>query len=561
MRGGRLFLATLAAGTAFLISPFPLALSHAADAKPAHSAVLSGQVSSPDEPSMEGVLVSAKKSGSTITVTVVSDARGHYAFPAGRLGSGRYALSIRAGGYDLDSPATVNISAGKNTTAEIKLRKTANLAAQLANSDWLASFPGTDDQKASVQNCSHCHTLERVARSHHTAAEFMDVLDRMSRHTPNSFPLMVQQDSPGRLGGEPSPEQVAAQRHRQADYLATVNLSSGEQWQYPLKITPRPSGKATQVIITEYDLPQRTRQPHDVVVDREGTVWYASFGELILGKLDPKTGKTTEYPIPEANPRRIKGNLDLDLDEDQNVWIAMTFQGAIAKFDRKTSKIRVYKLPPELDGDYRELICVAAAHSKVDGKVWISDFGSWTILRLDTASGKFEVFEPFPKPGVALYDIASDTQNNAVFTLFGRQDIGTIDAKTGKISVHPVPTQRSAPRRGNMDAQDRYWFAENRSNKIGVFDTKTNEVREWEVPIPFYLPYDVAPDKNGEAWAVSEFTDSVLRFDPKTGQFTNYLMPRETNMRRAFVDDSGLRVKFWVGNTHEAGIIRVEPLE
>ena len=35
---------------------------------------------------MEGVLVSAKKPGSTITVTVVSDESGAYAFPAGRLG-------------------------------------------------------------------------------------------------------------------------------------------------------------------------------------------------------------------------------------------------------------------------------------------------------------------------------------------------------------------------------------------------------------------------------------------------------------------------------------------
>jgi hypothetical protein len=34
---------------------------------------------------MEGVLVSAKRAGSTITVTVVSDAKGRYAFPANRL--------------------------------------------------------------------------------------------------------------------------------------------------------------------------------------------------------------------------------------------------------------------------------------------------------------------------------------------------------------------------------------------------------------------------------------------------------------------------------------------
>jgi hypothetical protein len=144
--------------------------------------------------------------------------------------------------------------------------------------------------------------MERIVRSHHDAEEFLAVLERMSRHTPESFPLMVQPDGPGRLGGgEMNAEQQARQqetRQKQAAYLATLNLSSVEQWAYPLKIAPRPKGKATKVLITEYDLPQRTRQPHDVVVDSEGTVWYASFGEAILGKLDAKTGKTTEYPMP-----------------------------------------------------------------------------------------------------------------------------------------------------------------------------------------------------------------------------------------------------------------------
>src|SRR6266851_6325822 len=39
---------------------------------------LSGRVSSAEEGAMEGVLVSAKKAGSTITITVVSDAQGRY---------------------------------------------------------------------------------------------------------------------------------------------------------------------------------------------------------------------------------------------------------------------------------------------------------------------------------------------------------------------------------------------------------------------------------------------------------------------------------------------------
>src|SRR5215467_5074181 len=56
---------------------------------------LTGTVTSAEEGPMEGVLVSAKKAGSTITVTVVSDKDGRYGFPAARLAPGQYELRIR----------------------------------------------------------------------------------------------------------------------------------------------------------------------------------------------------------------------------------------------------------------------------------------------------------------------------------------------------------------------------------------------------------------------------------------------------------------------------------
>jgi len=46
---------------------------------------------------MEGVIVSAKKDGSTITVKACSaTAKARYSFPADRLSPGRYSLQIRA---------------------------------------------------------------------------------------------------------------------------------------------------------------------------------------------------------------------------------------------------------------------------------------------------------------------------------------------------------------------------------------------------------------------------------------------------------------------------------
>ena len=55
--------------------------------------------------------------------------------------------------------------------------------------------------------------------------------------------------------------------------------------------------------------------------------------------------------------------------------------------------------------------------------------------------------------------------------------------------------------------------------------------------------------------------DRVLRFNPETGNSIEYLLPRQTNIRRIFIDDSTTPVTFWAGNNHHAAIIRIEPLD
>src|SRR5947209_43834 len=102
------------------------------------SIALSGRVSSVEEGLMEGVLISARKAGATITITVVSDEQGRYSFPSMKLPPGEYALRIRAVGYDLESPKAVEVSAGKTRAADLKLRKAADPAAQLSNAEWFA---------------------------------------------------------------------------------------------------------------------------------------------------------------------------------------------------------------------------------------------------------------------------------------------------------------------------------------------------------------------------------------------------------------------------------------
>ena len=380
-----------------------LALALSSTGRAQESAAISGRVTSVGEGPMEGVLVSAKRAASTITVTVVSDAEGRYRFPASKLDPGKYTLRIRAVGYDLEGPREVVVEADEMTTSDLTLTTARDLASQLSNSEWLVSFPGTEQEKASIRACTHCHTLERIARSRHDVDGLTTVIERMSTYPQLTFPLKIQKLVAPRIGaGEISPEQRRATWRRQAQYLSTINLSQGDDWSYPLQTHQRPTGRATQVIYTEYDLPQRTRQPHDVIVDSQGFAWYASFGEQILGRLDPRTGIVTDYDVPLLKPNMTTGILGVRFDEDENVWLGMQFQGGVAKFDRTTETFQTWSLPPELNGDHVQINQVSPNHHKVDGKVWLQDAGTYTVLRLDTTSGTFEVFEPFeiPRPNI-----------------------------------------------------------------------------------------------------------------------------------------------------------------
>src|SRR5215468_3883561 len=483
---------------------------------------LIGKVTSDREGVMEGVLVSAKKPGRTITVTVVSDAKGDYAFPADRLEGGRYELTIRAAGYALEGSSGVDLAPGQTTRAELRLKSTPVTTDQLTNSEWMASVPGPENLKRAMLNCADCHPLRRIFESKHTAADFLKVFERMSGYYPGASDMQ-----PQRLVGEHRrPAVNPANAQRLADYLASVNLSSQTTHGFELKVSPRPAGRATRVIITEYDLPRKEIQPHDVIVDRDGAVWYSHFGEQFLSRLDPETGKVTDFPIPVQKPNHPKGTLDLEIDEDGHISVAGT---------------------------------------KVDGKAWVKNTDRSQVMRLDLETGQYENLGTFRNPAndrpIGIYGIYADQQNNAYILEFPAGGIGKIDAKTGKLAFYPTPTPNARARRGRVDFQNRLWFAEYGGNGVGMFDPMTETVTEWKKPLAWEAPYDVLADRNGEAWEINTFSDRVGRLDPRRGEWTNYLLPRYSNIRRVFVDDRKKPVTVWIGNNLGAAVIKLEPLD
>ena len=202
--------------------------------------------------------------------------------------SGAYSLTMRATGYDLKAPGAVTLTAGKTTTQDLALVRTADLTKQLSSREWTLSMPGSDALKRQfIQNglsCTYCHSVERILKGKHTAEQLIPVMTRMTRYfedgsavpsgTGRAKATLKEKD---RLKGL---EQQQAWFGRvsktdMATLIANANLSGGRtSFPYELKVLPRPKGTATKAIVTTWEIPRKDAVAHDAVVDSKGRVWY-----------------------------------------------------------------------------------------------------------------------------------------------------------------------------------------------------------------------------------------------------------------------------------------------
>jgi virginiamycin B lyase len=561
---------TLLAGA--VVSLF-LTLSLTSSPPQGGTAALTGRVSSAAEGAMEGVLVNARREGSTITTTVVSNAAGVYSFPQARLAPGKYTVSIRAAGYVLPgSEKTIDLTGRSAAQWDLRLEE-ANIlekALQLTSAEWLHSYPIPEASKyANLRDCTRCHSQSKPAMSTYDARTAAYVMQRMiysSGSTPASFQIpagMVPNwgKPEGIMGTEPS-----TFNHQQAEAVAAINLSNGV-WKYPLKTFPRPKGKETQVVMTMYDLPRTLAKPHDVQMGPDGWLYYNDFNDNVIGKLDPETGKTKEYRYPymaEKGSFTPIGNRTMMHDGKGKFYLGTQNQLGPAIFDSKTESFDLYSFSGAM---------TIAENAHVDGWAWNGGAGAGVSRVKFKGNGQIER-ETMRAQGGSLgaYDIATDSKNNVYGGDRTSTAIWKIDAKTLQQTFYPIPAQPrggegslgAGMRRGTIDKKDRMWWGGFDGGFVGMLDTSQpagKEMKLFPVPLPWFQPYIAESDDAGYVWAGSISADRVARMNEATGEWTVYLLPRETNLRHIHVQRTGGLSSLWVGMNHQARIVHIEPLE
>ena len=247
----------------------------------------------------------------------------------------------------------------------------------------------------------------------------------------------------------------------------------------------------------EWDLPSGHR-PHGLLVDKQGMVWTTGNGNGTIGRLDPSSGKVTEYQTPS----RGGGPHTLVITDDGVIWFTLQSGNKIGRLDTK---------------------------------------GSGRITEYGTSGGP--------------YGLALDRAGNVWFCRMGDDKLGKLDPKTGTMTE--LSTGRgSQPRRIATAPDGMLWVTLYGNGKLAKVDPAAMKVvREYQLPAGNAGPYAVAIDGGGMVWVNEINTDTVVRLNPANDELRVVPLPSKNVGIRKMIVDAGGRLWYMGSHNGRLGVI------
>ena len=386
---------------------------------------------------------------------------------------------------------------------------------QAPSSAWLSQLPDGETKRKFILDCTGCHQFDekiaRIAGRPRTEQEWAEAVTRMLGYAGarTSFPVIA-------IDRDPQSTAKWLVKHLRAGPVRQPKLAR--------------QGRAR---ITEFLMPEAADLPHDIAIERSGTVLVTGMFTHRLYRLDPASGGTSEITIPvdKANPRAI------ELDSLGQAWAVLGSPRTLAMLT-SDSQWRTFDV-----GVYPHSLAIDRA-----GKVWFN--GHFThspelIGSVDAATGKVVTYEVPAHPtlgrgpgGPIPYEIRAGPDGR----VWGSELIGNrlfaFTPSSGTFEVFPLPLPHSGPRRFDVDANGIVWIPAYSANRLLRFDPASREFREIPLPFPDAVPYIIRADpRSGALWIGTAAADALLRYFPANGQFEAYPLPsRGALIRHLAVD-------------------------
>jgi streptogramin lyase len=543
--------------------------------------LLTGSVASAAGQKLEGVLVSAKKEGSTITTNVYTDLNGEYFFPA--MADGKYQVWAQTLGFKT-AKGSVDLTATKHQDFQLAAITDPEERIRQLPSELLASaLPEDTEADANIKRifhnqCTGCHTPGYPLQFKFDEAGWNKVINLMK-----VIPAL-----PG-----PNAKVNAIIQYNQKELAAYLARARGPgETSMKFKDRPRPTGEAARVMWTTYDLPlnpdvgigtqtkynpndgsdwnlgttSRIGQlPHDGGMGLDGNLYYtvnAPNKVVTIGKVDGKTGAVKYLKVDKRDGSSAATAHGLTRDANGDFWFDINpGRRSLGKLDAKTEKISVYETPPPMSP------LGGAVTMDVDGKgkIWASAPDG--VVQFDPVTEKFTDFKsktPFKNAqGTnSTYGAAGDRDGNGWWAQMAFDTVGKADMATGKTSEvslpslknemeripaaakafydsfndrtngNPLPWSQGPRRMGTDKNADVLWVGNSWGATLARIDTKTLQTTIIPFPDPAYQPYHIAVDQNHNVWGNLWTADRIAKYDPSKGEWTMFDLPtRGTEIR------------------------------
>ncbi|MCP4326930.1 MAG: hypothetical protein GY791_00625 [Alphaproteobacteria bacterium] len=191
--------------------------------------------------------------------------------------------------------------------------------------------------------------------------------------------------------------------------------------------------------VQELGTDQGNVSPDDLLIDRNGLVWFLSPEENKVYSFEPDGAGLRGYPIPTPHcyPKGIA------IDGGDTIWFAEANANKIGKFVPASATFNEYEIPTPFANP--ETLTVDGA-----GRVWF----------VELRTNRLSVFYP---EGERFYEAL-------------------------------IPTAGGLPNAIAAGGSGEIWFLEYMGNKIGVFDPVQAQFKEFDIPTYASLPGDIAID-------------------------------------------------------------------
>ena len=228
--------------------------------------------------------------------------------------------------------------------------------------------------------------------------------------------------------------------------------------------------------------------------------WAASEDDTnFLGQLDSITGSFRKHILSSSEENGMRKDLDdvkpEDLLVDRNgvVWFLSPDENKLYSFDSGGIGLRGFSIPTP--NSYPRGIAIDKA-----GTIWFAEANENKIGKFDPSNAKFSEFDiptAFANPGA----ITVDGAGKVWFVEMSANRLGVFYPDLIRFDEALLPAKGSMPNAIVADGDGKIWFLEYMGNKIGRFDPIESKFEEFTIPTSGSLPGDMAIDlERGLLW-------------------------------------------------------------